>query len=161
MPARRQQCAPHLHDPRRHVAIAFERFQLRRARTPIDREHEHTQRPRTGDERYEHEIRVPNRRRDAGKNALRVPFDKQRAPLAEAGERVKKEPAQFDRSVAQGKAGRTFRNRRAYVAVVGEEQSRRGRRFKRPTRAEGDSLGLRRERRCVGKSRERENGFLA
>jgi hypothetical protein len=74
---------------------------------------------------------------------------------------VKEEPAQFDRSIAQRKPGRVFRNRRTYVAVVGEEQRRRGRRFNRPTCAESDRLGLRRERRCVGKARERENGFLA
>jgi hypothetical protein len=68
---------------------------------------------------------------------------------------VKKEAAQFDRPVAQRKSNRIVRDRRAYVAIVGEEQRRRGRRLNRPTRTEGDGLGLRRERRCVGEPRER------
>jgi len=72
---------------------------------------------------------------------------------------VQKEAAKFDRSVAQRETCRAFRDRRAYVAVVGEEQRRCGRGFKRATRTYGDGFGLRRKRRCVGKARERENGF--
>jgi hypothetical protein len=49
---------------------------------------------------------------------LRVTFDEQRAPLAEAGERVKEEAAQFDRAIAQRETGRAFRDRRAYVTIV-------------------------------------------
>ena len=72
---------------------------------------------------------------------------------------MKKEASQFDRSVTQRETGCAFRDRRAYVAVVGEEQRRCGCRFEGPTRTYGDGFSLRRKRRCVGKARERENGY--